>query len=84
MTPVEPGPILKQLALADVSYILVDGTAAVLQGSPLLTADVDIVHERTPENIERLLNVLKALNGRYRSRPDLKPQTDHLVPTCIN
>ena len=49
-----------------VNFVIVGGTAAVLHGAPLTTEDVDIVHERTPENVDRLLAVLATLDGRIR------------------
>lgn len=41
--------IIEQLNQAGVEYIVVGGMAAVLLGAPLVTADIDIVHRRTPE-----------------------------------
>jgi len=38
-------------------------TAVVLQGAPVTTVDLDLVHRRTPENIDRLLRVLAHLAG---------------------
>ena len=52
------GAILEGLATADVKFILVGGLAAVIQGAPVTTLDVDIVHERSAENIARLFNFL--------------------------
>ena len=36
--------------------------SAIPQGVPLTTMDLDIVHRRTPENVERLLRVLATLD----------------------
>lgn len=36
---------------AHVEFIVIGGLAAVLHGAPLVTADVDIVHRKSPENI---------------------------------
>ena len=47
--------ILFRLADAGVDFIGVGMVAAILQGVPLTTMDLDIVHRRTPENVERLL-----------------------------
>ncbi len=38
--------------------ILVGGAAATVHGSARLTLDVDIVYQRTPENLARLVNAL--------------------------
>ncbi len=61
--------ILIELLDAEVEFIVVGGLAAVLQGAPLVTFDLDIVHRRTPENVERLLAVL--LRGGAYHRLDL-------------
>ncbi|MDX2019879.1 MAG: hypothetical protein SF187_06535 [Deltaproteobacteria bacterium] len=53
----------------DVQFILVGALAAVAQGAPLTTHDVDIVHARTPANLEALMRALAALNACYRGRP---------------
>jgi hypothetical protein len=37
-------------------FILVGGLAAVIQGAPVTTMDVDVVHSQSPENIARLLS----------------------------
>ena len=44
------------------------------------TSDVDIVHRRTPENIDRLLLVLAELEAVYRFAPRrLSPSASHLL-----
>ncbi|NOY69253.1 MAG: hypothetical protein GXP53_07135 [Deltaproteobacteria bacterium] len=63
--------ILEGLIKADVDFILVGGLAAVVQGAPLATIDVDIVHARSSENIAKLFAFLKSVNATYR-RPDDK------------
>lgn len=50
--------LLSSLIEANVEFIVVGGAAAVLSGVPVVTKDLDIVHKRSPENIERLLSVL--------------------------
>ena len=56
---------------ADIEFILVGGLAAVIQGAPLTTMDVDIVHSRSSENISKLSQFLKSIDAIYR-RPDKK------------
>jgi hypothetical protein len=56
-----------------VSFVLVGALAAVAQGAPLMTQGVDIVHARTPENLDRLMTALGKLNARYRGRPPESP-----------
>ena len=68
--------IIEGLVKAEIEFILVGGLAAVVQGAPVTTMDVDIVHNRSPENISRLFKFLKSIDAIYR-RPDDKI----IVPT---
>lgn len=63
--------LLVSLAAARVEFVLVGGLAAVAQGAPITTHDVDIVPRRTPDNVERLLAFLTSINARYRGRQDV-------------
>ena len=56
--------ILEGLLAADIDFILVGGLAAVVQGAPVTTMDVDIVHSQSPENITKLLAFLKIMNHK--------------------
>jgi len=62
--------ILEGLLEAGVDFILVGGLAAVIQGAPVTTMDVDIVHNQSPENIARLLAFLKSINAVQRRLDD--------------
>jgi predicted nucleotidyltransferase len=65
--PVEPAELADLLELlldASVEFILVGGGAAVIHGAPVTTQDIDIVHRREAENIDRLLQVLSRLDAR--------------------
>lgn len=48
--------LLLHLSAQKVEFILVGGLAAVAQGTPETTFDVDIVHRRTEPNVDRLLS----------------------------
>jgi hypothetical protein len=61
--------LLERLLATDIEFILVGGLAAVVQGAPIASPEVAIVHRRTPENIERLLPFLASVNARYRGHP---------------
>lgn len=62
-----------------VDFIIVGALSAVLQGAPVMTFDVDIVHLRTPENIRRLLEALHEIEATYRGPPAaLSPTSSHL------
>jgi len=72
--------LLRLLAAGDVEFIVVGMTAGVLQGAPITTVDLGVVHRRTPENLERLLRVLASVDAVYRHGPrKLRPQQSHLV-----
>jgi len=65
--------LLRALADGDVRFIVVGGIAAVAQGAPVVTFDVDIVHERSPENVRRLLDVLSGIGAVYFRAPGAPP-----------
>ena len=71
--------ILEHLAAHEVDFIVVGMTAGILQGAPVTTVDVDIVHRRTPENVARLLAALEGLEAvdRHDAR-QLEPKESHL------
>src|SRR5262249_51896334 len=62
----------------------VGGLAAVAQGAPLTTHDVDIVPRRSVENIDRLLAVLESIDAQHRgswSGGPLRPDQRELLGT---
>jgi hypothetical protein len=72
--------ILRVLTLHRVEFITVGGLAAVFNGAPIITVDVDILHRRTPENVARLLVALKELEAVYRNDPrNITPGETHLL-----
>jgi hypothetical protein len=73
--------LLATLASSDVEFIVVGLLAAVAQGAPVTTHDLDIVHRRTPQNIAKLVDVLvNALDAQYRGRTDgLRPTAEILA-----
>ena len=64
-----------------VEFVVVGGLAAVLNGAPVNTYDVDIVHSRDEANIVRLLPVLAELDAVYRIQPErrLRPTASTLA-----
>lgn len=72
---------LEVLASHHVDFIVVGGVAGVLAGAPISTFDLDIVHDRAPPNVARLLSALTDLDARYRDpagrvlRPEAEPLT---------
>jgi hypothetical protein len=65
--------ILELLEQHRVEYVVVDGVAAVLQGAPVTTFDIDALIKVDDANVERLEHVLAALNARYREHQGLRP-----------
>lgn len=59
---------------------MVGGVSAALQGAPISTFDLDIVHSRKAGNVSRLLSALERLDAYYRMHPErkLKPGLTHL------
>ncbi len=73
--------LLRAFVKHGVDFIIVGGVAAVLHGAPVTTFDLDLVHARTPGNIDRLLSVLQELDACYRGQGDrrLRPGPTHLA-----
>jgi len=61
--------ILTSLRSTDVAFVIVGGVAATVHGSARLTSDVDIVYERSRENIEHLVRAVTPLNPYLRGAP---------------
>jgi predicted nucleotidyltransferase len=71
---------LRALREGGVEFIVAGGLAAVLNGAPINTYDLDIVPSRDEANVDRLLQVLGQLEGIYRIQPErkLRPGATHL------
>lgn len=72
--------LLIGLDRAGVEFILVGGLAAVIQGAPITTMDIDIVHRQTQDNISKLLDFLKSVKAYHRRMDDkiIEPTAEHL------
>lgn len=71
--------ILEVLASHEVDFVVVGGLAAVLQGAPTTTYDVDIVYSLAKPNQEKLLRALEELDATFRGDPRrLRPNLSHL------
>src|SRR5438045_3759681 len=73
--------ILNTLARHRVNFIVIGGVSAVLQGAPVSTFDLDLVHSRAPDNLDRLLAGLRELDAYYREPGTrrLRPGLSHLA-----
>jgi hypothetical protein len=76
--PTDFAAVLVTLRGHGVRFVLVGGVAAVIEGAPMATFDLDIVPERSPGNIRRLVEALAELQAHYRGRPALRPTADAL------
>jgi predicted nucleotidyltransferase len=60
--------LLEQLCKTGADFILVGGLAAVSQGAPIATFDIDIVPSSEKSNLRKLLDFLLGVNARHRGR----------------
>ena len=80
MVTKDSAEILRRLGDAGVELIVVGMAAGILQGVPTTTRDLDIVHRRTPENVDRLLRVLRDIDAVARHDPRrIQPNASHLL-----
>jgi hypothetical protein len=70
---------LQKLVDHGVDFIVVGGVAAVLEGAPVNTFDIDVVHSTAPENLARLVSALNELDASYRYRESFRPNESHLA-----
>lgn len=80
MQPSNTPALLEVLGRHGVELIVVGVTAAVLQGAPVVTFDLDIVYRRSPENVVRLLSALDEIDAVFRNTPGrrIAPNQTHL------
>lgn len=66
-----------------MDFLVVGGVCAVLHGAPVTTFDLDLVHSRAADNVDRLLAALQELDARYRGpgQAGRRPNRSHLVST---
>lgn len=65
----DPAEILRSLARAGVSFVVVGGLAAQAHGSPTSTDDLDICYARDPDNLRALAAVLADVAAVRRGLP---------------
>lgn len=61
--------LLAVLTEARVAFIVIGGFAATAHGSAHVTLDLDVVYERTAENVARLVAALEPLKPYLRGAP---------------
>lgn len=62
----DPKRLISTLVEHDVQFIVIGAIAAIAQGGPLITQDLDVTPMREPGNLERLAIALKKLDARLR------------------
>lgn len=50
-----------------VEFVVLGGFAAIIHGSPLPTADIDVIPSRDDANLERLAKALERMDGKIRT-----------------
>lgn len=84
--PVEAGfdEALELLTRHGVELIVVGGIAAILQGSPLTTQDVDIPYRTGQANLRRLAEALNEMDASYADRGGRTIRPDSTVSSpCV-
>ena len=64
--PFDPIALLSAIHDHDVDCVIIGGLAGVLHGSPATTNDADIMPNPSPENLERLSELLRDIDARLR------------------
>lgn len=76
--------ILRVLARYDVDFVVVGGVAAILEGAPISTFDVDVVYQRTEVNNARLAAALREINALYKDPAGRRIVPDTLKLATVN
>jgi predicted nucleotidyltransferase len=61
--------LLDALARGSVRFVIIGGTAATAHGSVRLTLDLDVVYDRSPDNLDRLVSSLAPFHPYLRGAP---------------
>lgn len=73
MTEFRPLRLLEVMAEHDVEFVVIGGIAAVAQGSPSDTVDLDICYSRDKSNCDKLADALKQVHAKLRGVDDDVP-----------
>lgn len=72
--------LLGVLVRHEVEFVVVGGVAAVINGAPITTSDLDILHRRTPENVRRLVAAVTEIDATFRTDSrKIRPNESHLL-----
>ncbi len=78
--------LLRALARYEVEHVVVGGVAAILEGAPITTLDLDIVYRVEDANLDRLGALLTDLGARYRDPAgrEIEPTVERLQANRVN
>lgn len=69
----DPRKLLHALVAHEVRFVIIGGLAGVLHGSPALTFDLDICHDRDRKNLDALAAALRDMKATLRGAPPSLP-----------
>jgi predicted nucleotidyltransferase len=65
----EFAPLLTSLTANNVRFVIIGGLAATLHGSARVTYDIDVVYDRSPANLDRIVTALAPMQPYLRGAP---------------
>lgn len=71
--PAEYSHIIRSLKAHDVEFIVIGASAAIAQGAPISTIDLDVGYRRTRDNVGRLVAALRPFHPRLRGVDESVP-----------
>lgn len=71
--PADYGQVIRSLRKHDADFIVIGASAAIAQGAPIGTIDLDLGYRRTRDNIRRLVDALKPFHPRLRGVDESTP-----------
>lgn len=71
--PPDFGHVIRSLAGCNVEFVLLGATAAIAQGAPIGTIDLDLGYRRTKANIGRLIEAIRPFRPRLRGVEESVP-----------
>jgi hypothetical protein len=77
LTAFDPLAALRAFHDHGVAFVLIGGLAGSQHGSTTVTNDLDVCHDRSPDNLQRLATALRAMHARLRG-------TDEDVPFVLD
>jgi hypothetical protein len=80
----DPLPLLRALHERGIEHIIVGGFAVNAHGFIRVTKDLDIVPSPAFENLERLAEMLRALDATILDTADFEPREVPADPTCAD